>query len=310
MRTIDKLPYVEVDLAMRLLAAVGSAGPHSTSASGVVASKLCSVLGARVCLIGEVPVDVASVKMPWRPRAEFGWRDDRQRHAIFSSLDDPSAHDPTVISLLDRAKPPVTTYSRRELVQDEPWYSSRYFASYRKGSGLDDQAFSLWTDLPKPGWMGIIGLHRDASDPPFDPERLALFELLHRQLAPWLWLDESGDVHVKPLHNGTSAGVLNNHNGQSSALGSGLTAAQRRVLPYLLQGYKEEKIAELLCRSRHTVHDHAMAIYREYGVHNRVELMLRFSGDGEVGGLGENEGAPSPGPRGPSFPPTPEPGRG
>jgi len=267
---------------------LGSMSPRATNLAGMVAARLCSVLRARVCLIGEVPVSITDVKMPWRPRAEFGWRDDRQRHAIFSSLDDPAANDPSVVAALSRVTPPVGTFSRRELVDDEAWYSSRYFTSYRRASGLDDQAYSLWTDLSKPGWMGIIGLHRDASDAPFEPEMLALFELLHRQLVPWLWLAEPGVVHIKPLGNGVLSPVHetatgNNSVSSSTPAGSGLTPAQMRVLPYLLQGYKEEKIAELLCRSRHTVHDHVMAIYREYGVHNRVELMLRFSGDSASG---------------------------
>lgn len=300
MRTNDKLPAGEVYEALQLMSALGSLSPGSTNVAGIIASQLCLVLRTRVCLIGEVPVSVAGVKMPWRPRAEFGWRDDRQRHAIFSSLDNPSAHDPTVIALLNQATPPIATFSRRELVDDDGWYNSRYFTSYRRESGLDDQAYSLWTDLRRPGWMGIIGLHRAASDPPFDGETLTLFELLHRQLVRWLWQIEPGDMQIRPLNNGTNSSIAiavtgNNHvSSPSPPPGSGLTPAQMRVLPYLLQGYKEDKIAELLCRSRHTVHDHVMAIYREYGVHNRVELMLRFSGDPAAGSMARPSPPPAP----------------
>lgn len=281
MRTVDKLPFEEVDQALRLMSAMAPPGPHTHDVAGVVASGLCSLLRARACLIGEVPVDLASVKVPWRVHAEFGWRDERQRHMILSSLDDPAARNPFAVALLERAAPPITTFSRRELIDDNRWYSSRYFTLYRERAGLDDQAISLWTDLPRPGWVGAISVNRDASDPPFDTGGLALLELLHVQLAPRLLRRDADSVHVQPLHNGAAPHTPDpgeGPNGRSRPAGSGLTAAQRRVLPYLLQGHKEDKIAEMLCRSRHTVHDHAMAIYREYGVHNRVELMLRFGG--------------------------------
>lgn len=56
-----------------------------------------------------------------------------------------------------------------------------------------------------------------------------------------------------------------------------VSAAQQRVLEFLLGGLTEPQIAEKIGRSRHTVHDHTKAIYSSLNVNNRVQLVLLFS---------------------------------
>jgi DNA-binding NarL/FixJ family response regulator len=56
-----------------------------------------------------------------------------------------------------------------------------------------------------------------------------------------------------------------------------LSDAQVKVLEYLLEGLTEPQIADLLNRSRHTVHDHTKAIYGAMGVNSRVQLVLLFT---------------------------------
>lgn len=55
----------------------------------------------------------------------------------------------------------------------------------------------------------------------------------------------------------------------------GATPAQKRILDLLLQGLREKQIADQLYLSVHTVHTHARALYRLYGVHSRSELLVR-----------------------------------
>lgn len=55
-----------------------------------------------------------------------------------------------------------------------------------------------------------------------------------------------------------------------------LTPAQRAIVPYLLEGKTEEQIARILFRSRHTIHDHARAVYEALGVRNKLELLVLF----------------------------------
>jgi len=52
----------------------------------------------------------------------------------------------------------------------------------------------------------------------------------------------------------------------------GLSPTRRAILPLLAQGMSESEIARMLNRSVHTIHDHTKAIYRDWGIHSRLEL--------------------------------------
>lgn len=54
-----------------------------------------------------------------------------------------------------------------------------------------------------------------------------------------------------------------------------LTPAQRRVYELLLDGISEGDIGAKLNLSVHTVHTHAKALYSQFGVHSRAELLAR-----------------------------------
>jgi pSer/pThr/pTyr-binding forkhead associated (FHA) protein len=54
-----------------------------------------------------------------------------------------------------------------------------------------------------------------------------------------------------------------------------LTRAQLEVLQLVLQGLDEAAIASRLNRSVHTVHTHLKAIFRQFDVHSRAELIVK-----------------------------------
>lgn len=54
-----------------------------------------------------------------------------------------------------------------------------------------------------------------------------------------------------------------------------LSPAQTKVFDLLVQGSLEKDVAEHLNLSVNTVHNHARKIYEAYGVHSRVELLLK-----------------------------------
>jgi pSer/pThr/pTyr-binding forkhead associated (FHA) protein len=57
-----------------------------------------------------------------------------------------------------------------------------------------------------------------------------------------------------------------------------LTPAQRRVYDVFLQGRSEKEIAQMLRISINTVHTHARAIYTEFDVSSRAELLALCAG--------------------------------
>jgi DNA-binding CsgD family transcriptional regulator len=67
----------------------------------------------------------------------------------------------------------------------------------------------------------------------------------------------------------------------SSVIGLGqhtpvpLSPAQAKVFDLLVKGHLEKEIAVILSRSVETVHNHTRKIYEAYGVHSKVELLLK-----------------------------------
>ena len=59
-----------------------------------------------------------------------------------------------------------------------------------------------------------------------------------------------------------------------------LSDAERRVLPYLLEGLSEKEVAHHLSLSPNTIHHHISAIYRTLHVSSRGELLAQFLRNG------------------------------
>jgi len=55
-----------------------------------------------------------------------------------------------------------------------------------------------------------------------------------------------------------------------------LSPRQRQVLRELKQGWTEAEIARRLGITHSTVHKHVHAIYRQFRVHSRAKLLVRF----------------------------------
>jgi DNA-binding NarL/FixJ family response regulator len=55
--------------------------------------------------------------------------------------------------------------------------------------------------------------------------------------------------------------------------GPQLTQRRRQTLDLLLRGLAEPEIGRRMKLSKHTVHEHVKALYRQFGVHNRAKLL-------------------------------------
>jgi DNA-binding CsgD family transcriptional regulator len=86
-------------------------------------------------------------------------------------------------------------------------------------------------------------------------------------------------IAVSPLSMGEADGNETTYTmqlpGSSTVELDELTKAQMEVLRLVLQGLDEATIAERLDRSTHTVHTHLKAIFRQFGVHSRAELIVK-----------------------------------
>jgi DNA-binding CsgD family transcriptional regulator len=57
----------------------------------------------------------------------------------------------------------------------------------------------------------------------------------------------------------------------------GLTERETEILGFLLSGRSTPRIAQALCVSENTINSHIQHIYQKFGVHNRQDLLDRFS---------------------------------
>lgn len=57
-----------------------------------------------------------------------------------------------------------------------------------------------------------------------------------------------------------------------------LTKAQQEIVRLIAAGRTEAEIAELLCKSPHTIHTHLKAIFTRLSVHSRAELIAKALG--------------------------------
>ena len=55
-----------------------------------------------------------------------------------------------------------------------------------------------------------------------------------------------------------------------------LTPREKEVMEFVLKGYHNPKISELLCISVHTVKAHLSSIYEKLHVSNRVQAIIRY----------------------------------
>ncbi|MBL8764713.1 MAG: response regulator transcription factor [Phycisphaerae bacterium] len=84
-------------------------------------------------------------------------------------------------------------------------------------------------------------------------------------------------------------GVLE-HEARRAGIMGRLSAAQRQVLPHVLEGLSEREVAAKLRRSPHTVHDHVKAIYAALGIASRHQLRDLWNGMSSPAGTPEPEG--------------------
>jgi DNA-binding CsgD family transcriptional regulator len=176
-----------------------------------------------------------------------------------------------------------TALARAEAVDDKEWYSSEFFRQCRVPFGLDDCILSV---VPLPGLQPFInvvclsGPLRDESiadpsvppSPYFSPRQRRVVEFAHSELR-WIHYPQDRGNVSKVLASDAPAAPVDPEN---SAFAAQLSPRYRRVLRHLLTGESEKEIASQLGLSRHTIHEYVRALYRQFSVTSRSELMAQW----------------------------------
>lgn len=188
--------------------------------------------------------------------------------SLFAALDKDLRADPYMRAMMQvvseqlREPSQVRTFSRTSLISHEGWRDDPFVAEHVKPADVGPALASV-ARLPGASTFLLVFLNRPWDAPTFSDEQVAAFDRLVKSMLDGVAHEFNPDSPVSP-----AARAALRH-----AIKERLSTAQRQVLPHLVTGMSEAAIAAKLHRSRFTVHDHARAIYRVLGVHNRAQLV-------------------------------------
>jgi DNA-binding CsgD family transcriptional regulator len=149
---------------------------------------------------------------------------------------------------------------REEILNDEKWRGTELQAR-RAGRGMHEFMWSAGRVI-SPAGERILMLQIDGLDRSWRPESVDTYRLF-----------VLAGIAVSSYAEGPLAESV-----RREALLEKLSPMRRRVAPLLATGMSETEIAEKLGRSRHTVHEHAKAIYQCWDVNSRHELRSLWLG--------------------------------
>jgi len=150
--------------------------------------------------------------------------------------------------------------ARSEMIGDAKWRESSLLAE-RARRGLYEFAWSSCA-VDGPGPARTLMIQLDGLSPSWSLDREGAMML---------------SVAAELAQENYAGGPLCER-ARRAALLEELSPMRRRVAPLLATGMSETEIAEKLGRSRHTVHEHAKAIYQQWRVNSRHELRTLWLG--------------------------------
>jgi DNA-binding CsgD family transcriptional regulator len=147
---------------------------------------------------------------------------------------------------------------RCQFVVDHPSISRRHAKVFVENTGL------VLTDLDS-----LNGTFVDNDR--IQTSRVQLGQIVRFGSVPFVVEIKDADEETDPCQNPTDLLFFSR-----SPTVAQLSKARRRVFDLLVGGQSDKLIARQLRLSPHTVHNHVRAIFREFAVHSRAELMARL----------------------------------
>lgn len=212
------------------------------------------LLGLRVGLAAEMLDFQPGQKPRILSAIEYGWDSDRQRD-VFLNSSAPHGPEPFSVSPVDMrfrsllGARRAATRVRQDLISDRDWFNHMIYNDVHRPAGMDEIAYSA-IRLASSSRYSVLAFGGDESRPG-GRQRRAL-ALLHREI-----MRRTG----KRLAGWSDIG---RHS---------LSPRQQEVFDLLLTGMDEKSIVARLHRSRSTVTQHISAIYAQFNVTSRTELL-------------------------------------
>jgi DNA-binding CsgD family transcriptional regulator len=188
--------------------------------------------------------------------------------SLWAALDKDLRADPYMRAMMHvvseqlREPSQVRTFSRTTLLPQDNWREDPFVAEHVRPADIGPALASV-ARLPGESTYLLVFLNRPWDAPTFTDEQINAFDRLVKSMIDGIAHEFNPESPASPAARASLR----------QAIKERLSTAQRQVLPHLVTGMSEAAIAAKLHRSRFTVHDHARAIYRVLGVHNRAQLV-------------------------------------
>jgi DNA-binding CsgD family transcriptional regulator len=144
---------------------------------------------------------------------------------------------------------------RDDVFTDQQWYNSVQFCDYLRRAELDHLVLSLQRTSIGPDHFCGLTIMRSLGESKFSRRDKAFLSMLHRELAPMVGRQLAAAHEPSAMH---------------------LSPRLRQVLDCLLEGDGEKQVAARLGLTPQTVNQYVKAVYRQFGVNSRGELMARW----------------------------------
>ncbi len=180
--------------------------------------------------------------------------------------------DPIHIAALQRMRPGINVFRRREILDDAAWQAHPHYVKRRKGLGVEECMYA-GASFDRPGEFIALSLHRSSARGPYSEHE---GELVRAWIGGLGWFVEQFHREQRAME---ISGSLRPH--------------EHRVLFFLQQGLSEKEVAGVTGLSQHTVHEYTKRLYKALGVRSRPELLVECArlrlvartGDHELAGI-------------------------
>ena len=245
---MERLRAFEVRQIYRLLSECLELGDDWMAWYTHMAHALSGMLGANVFVGGEAEWHTAGQRVLGAVATGF----ESGRYWVEHKHESPRTD--ILFPKLSAIDPRLTTRTRRQLVDDQVWYSS-CAQNYYRAVGLDDALISV-LPLNGDGGINIITVHRNFGERDFSARERLQLHVFHRELGSLL------RRHMLFRAEKPSA--------------SGLSPRLRQTLDCLLEGDSEKQVAARLSLSETTIHQYVGALYQHFRVNSRASLLAYF----------------------------------
>jgi DNA-binding CsgD family transcriptional regulator len=250
------LPIADVERMIFLLGRIAGMQTAVADRRRALILGICDLIDADIWMWIHSRLDPVNFTPTAFKLADGGWASDAERAGFLTALHE-SELNATIIP--KQIVSIHNTVVRQDLLSESNAHELKVLNRWSQLSGMREAITSCYPLDPRT--ISALGFHRRAGKPPFTDRERCMVHIITSQI-DWLHRAET-DVPAN------TDKLLE------------LSPRQREVLVHLMSGDSRKQIAGKLKLSEHTIADHMKAIYSNFNVNSRGELLSLFMSGGK-----------------------------